>query len=143
MNKEKAGPTNPAFFVILSGMSLYKQELIDHYRNPRHYGTIPGADFTSEQANPACGDTVCFTGTITNLVITDLAFTGSGCVISLAAASLLAEQSKGQSVPAIMQLGAADMKELIGLELGPVRLRCALLALQALQQGISCSKDQQ
>lgn len=121
-------------------MSLYKQELIDHYRNPRHHGLLANPSFTSEQANPACGDTVIFTGVITQQTVTDLGFTGTGCVISIAAASLLAEQSIGLSIDGILSLTADDIKKLIGLELGPVRLRCALLALQALQHGIIDSK---
>lgn len=122
-------------------MSLYKQELIDHYRNPRHYGTVDNPTFVSELANPSCGDSVIFTGIIAEEHIKKLGFTGSGCVISIAAASLLAEYSVGTSVDAIMTLQADDMKRLVGLDLGPVRLRCALLPLQALQRGMLSSKQ--
>jgi nitrogen fixation NifU-like protein len=122
-------------------MSLYKQELIDHYRNPRHYGTIDNPTFVSELANPSCGDSVIFTGIIADRHIKDLAFTGTGCVISLAAASLLTEYCMGTPVDMIAHLKAHDIKRLVGLDLGPVRLRCALLALQALQYGIVNSKQ--
>lgn len=117
-------------------MSLYKQELIDHYRNPRHYGCVDNPTFVSELANPSCGDRVIFMGIIAGEHIQELGFTGNGCVISIATASLLAEYCIGKPVDLITNLKAHDIKQLVGLDLGPVRLRCALLPLQALQCGM-------
>ena len=117
-------------------MNLYKEELTDHYRNPRNKGTLQEPDFASIQHNPSCGDSISWQGRIQAGIITALAFEGKGCVISQGASSMLSGAVLGQSRAYIMQLDSVFMRELIGLELGPTRLRCVLLPLEALQQGI-------
>lgn len=117
-------------------MNLYKEELTDHYRNPRNRGTFSGANFASEQHNPSCGDSVSWQGSIEAGQVKAIAFEGKGCVISQGTASMLSEAVKGLSPDAIIGLDTPFMLALIGLELGPTRLRCALLPLEALQQGI-------
>jgi len=117
-------------------MQLYQEELLDHYRNPRHKGRLVQPDFKSAQHNPSCGDSVCFEGKFSNGVLVEVAFDGVGCVISQAAASLLAELVKEKSIEQITILTSQDMHALIGMELGPTRLKCALLSLYALQEGI-------
>lgn len=121
------------FWVI---MDLYQQELMDHYRNPRNRGHLEHADFVSREHNPSCGDAIAMEGVVENGVIKKLVFTGQGCVISQATGSLLTQACCGKSLDEIMQLGEPFIRQLLGIELGPTRLRCALLALQALQQGI-------
>ncbi len=121
-------------------MNLYQQELIDHYKNPRNQGTLPDADFTSDEHNPSCGDKIQMTGTLDGDRITALAFTGFGCVISQAAASLLTELSVGKTGAEVQAFNAQTMQELVGIPLGPTRLKCALLALQALHQGLAQKK---
>lgn len=117
-------------------MQLYQEILMDHYRNPRHGGTLENPDFSSQEVNPSCGDSVSFQGIISNDRLDRVAFVGKGCVISLAGASLLAEYCHGKTVTEILALAHGDMIKLIALPLGPIRLKCALLPLQALQQGI-------
>lgn len=75
-------------------MNIYKQELMDHYRNPRNHGVVDRPDFMCEESNPSCGDAISFTGNIKNSQLTHVAFTGTGCVISLATASLLTQKLK-------------------------------------------------
>ena len=118
-------------------MQLYQEELLDHYRHPRHKGRLMHPDFTSGQHNPSCGDSVCFEGKFSNGFLVEVGFDGVGCVISQAAASLLAELVKDKSIEQITVLTSQDMLTLIGMDLGPTRLKCALLSLYALQEGVA------
>ncbi len=120
-------------------MDLYQQELIDHYRNPRNCGTLPHPDIASEQHNPSCGDSVCLQGKVSDSIVTELMFTGKGCVISQAAASMLTDYCKGKQIADIKTLDSAFMLQLIGMDLGPVRIKCALLALDALHDALKNS----
>lgn len=117
-------------------MSLYQDILIDHYRYPRNRGKIEHPDITSGEDNPSCGDSVSIYGRVQDGILSDVRFEGKGCVISQAAASLLTEAVKGKQLSEIAQLDAPSMRNLVGIELGPTRVRCALLALEALQRGI-------
>jgi nitrogen fixation NifU-like protein len=117
-------------------MNIYQQQLMDHYYHPRHKGTLAHPDFTSDVINPSCGDSISWQGRVQGTALEDLAFTGKGCVISQASASLLAEHVIRKSLHEIQHMTPADMIKLVGIELGPTRLRCALLALEALQTGI-------
>lgn len=115
---------------------LYQERLHEYYKNPRHKGTLISPDFESGTYNPSCGDAILFQGHIRNNSINAIAFDGKGCVISLATASMLAELAQGKSIQDVMSLTTRDMQELVALELGPTRLRCALLSLEALQKGL-------
>lgn len=117
-------------------MNLYQDILLDHYRNPRNRGVLELPDFTSGEDNPSCGDSVNMYGRVQDGRLIEVSFQGTGCVISQAAASLLTQAVLGQSLNDIMKLDAAFMRTLVGIELGPTRVRCALLALEALQKGI-------
>ncbi len=117
-------------------MTWYKEELLDHYRFPRHKGKLLQPDFTSAQHNPSCGDHVWFEAKIADGTVVEIAFDGAGCVISQASASLLAVHVYGKPILFVTALTTADIIALVGIELGPTRLKCALLALHALQQGL-------
>ncbi len=118
-------------------MSLYQQELMDHYQHPRNRGTMDDADFSGSGLNPSCGDSVAFQGKVAQGVVQDIAFMGKGCVISQATASMLSEEVKGMLAADVLKLDKQFVLNLISIELGPTRLRCALLSLEALQQGLS------
>ncbi len=115
---------------------LYHDALVDHYKHPRNKGTVEPADFSSGVYNPSCGDQVLLSGTIENATISRCLFEAKGCVISNAAASMMTELCTGMSVDKALQLTKDDMLALVKIELGPTRLRCALLALQALHNGL-------
>ncbi len=117
--------------------ALAQEELRDHYKFPRNKKIISPADFTSSHLNRSCGDVVTITGTITNDVITDIGFDGSGCIISQAAASMLTEMVLHKSVEAAKKITPNDVTKMIGIPLGPNRLKCALLALTVLQQSLA------
>jgi nitrogen fixation NifU-like protein len=118
-------------------MELYKHELLDHYRFPRYKGRLVQPDFSSDQHNPSCGDLVAFEAKLANGHFVEIAFDGTGCVISQATASMIAQLVKEKPIMFVTELRAADVIALIGMELGPTRLKCALLSLYALQQGLS------
>lgn len=121
---------------IMSYEKLYHEELLEHYTRPRNRGTVAQPDFSSGVLNPSCGDEISMQGLIKDETITQCVFDGKGCVISLAAASLLTEWVTGLSLEAVLDLTPADMIALVKLQLGPNRLRCALLALEALHKGL-------
>ncbi len=124
-------------------MKFYREKLLDHYHHPRNAGQLEGPDFSSEEYNHSCGDHVHIEGRIQEGVITDLVFLGSGCVISQAAASMITEFCKGKPVDEILALDKDFMLKLIGVDLGPTRLRCALLPLYALQHGLASYNKKQ
>ena len=115
---------------------IYQEELLEHYKYPKHRKKITNPDFAAGDYNPSCGDRIAIEGSIKDGKITDLGFQGSGCVISQAAASMLMEEAMGKTTEQIQALTKDNITELVGIPLGPTRLKCALLCLEVLQQGI-------
>ena len=116
---------------------LYQDILLDHYKHPRNAGVITNPDFTSGQYNPSCGDGVSVTGSLSpDGIVLDVQLQATGCVISVATASLLSEELKGMVVADIKNLDSSYITHLIGMELGPTRLKCALLPLHAIRDGL-------
>lgn len=122
---------------------LYQELLHDHYQNPRHKGVICQATLLAELHNPSCGDSIGITGHVINEGIQEVKFMGQGCVISQAAASLLMEQLAGESFETILRYDRNYMLQLLGIALGPVRIKCALLPLEAVHQAIKDYMTQQ
>ena len=116
--------------------SLYQAILIDHYQHPRNRGILDAAHFSSALHNPSCGDSVSVQGIFANGRLSKLMFQGSGCVISQGTASILTEKLIGLNKEEILALDGAFLQPLIGMELGPTRLKCALLPLEAIKQGL-------
>ena len=117
----------------MTNNNWYHEKLMDHYRHPRHCGLVEQPDFSSQSLNPSCGDSVQFAGKLQGTTVAKVGFEGKGCVISQASASMLAEHVVGKTVDDVLKVSTQDMLGLVGLELGPNRMRCALLALEALQ----------
>lgn len=115
---------------------LFRENILEHYRHPRCQGTIENADISIEDANPLCGDRIRMDFRIANGVLEAVRFSGHGCSISQAAASMLCEHVQGRPLEEIKTLGREDVLDMLGIELGPVRLKCALLALKTLKAGI-------
>jgi nitrogen fixation NifU-like protein len=115
---------------------MYRENILDHYQHPRHHGTIESPDVTYEDGNPLCGDRLRMDFKIADGKIADVAFSGHGCSISQASASMLCERVAGQPLEEVKKLSKDDVLEMLGIELGPVRLKCALLALKTLKAGI-------
>lgn len=112
---------------------LYRQNILDHYQNPRNWGTLPHPDIAAEDANPLCGDRLRIELQVKDGRIEQVRFSGQGCSISRAAASMLSEEIEGKTVEEVKRIGRDEMLEMMGIELGPVRLKCALLALKTLK----------
>lgn len=115
---------------------LYRENILEHYRHPRCQGTLESPDLTYEDANPLCGDRIRMDFRIRDDRIEEVRFSGHGCSISQAAASMLCEAVQGKSLEEVKTIGKEDVLEMVGIELGPVRLKCALLALKTLKAGI-------
>ncbi len=117
-------------------MNIYQEELLDHYENPSNHGTLPNPDISHEEDNPLCGDRIRIDLMIgEDDTITEVRFSGHGCTISQAAASMLTEEIEGKTLAEAKQLSKDDILDMIGIPLGPVRLKCALLALKVLKAG--------
>ena len=115
---------------------FYRELILDHYKNPRNKGTLDPHDISYEDDNPLCGDRIRIDLRLDGENrVADIAFTGRGCAISQASASLLTETIKGKTLDEIKQIGKEDVLEMLGIELGPVRLKCALLSLKVLKAG--------
>lgn len=116
---------------------LYRELIIDHYKNPHYRGELDPNDITYEDDNPLCGDHIRIDLRVDeNERVTEAAFSGRGCAISQASADLLVESIVGKSLDEVKALTKEDVLELLGIELGPVRLKCALLSLKVLKAGI-------
>jgi nitrogen fixation protein NifU and related proteins len=115
---------------------LYREEILDHYKHPRHHGTLEHPDISYEDANPLCGDEIRIDLKVKDGVIEDVAFSGHGCSISQASASMLCERIVGRPLDEVKKLTREDVLGMLGIELGPVRLKCALLALKTLKAGV-------
>jgi len=115
---------------------LYRQNILEHYQNPRNFGTLEHPDISAEDSNPLCGDEIRIDLLVKDGVIEDVRFSGKGCSISRAAASMLTEEIRGKTLEEVKRIGKDDVLEMLGIELGPVRLKCALLALKTLKVGV-------
>lgn len=120
--------------------TLYREELLDHFRHPRNSGELADADVSTEVLNPSCGDEIAMHIKVEEDKLVGISFKGKGCVISQAAGSLLTERVRGKSLTEIEVLSKDDMTALVGISLGPTRLRCALLALESLHKAVSLYK---
>jgi len=116
---------------------LYRELIIDRYKNPQMQGNLDPSDYSYEDDNPLCGDRIRIEVRVDgNDVVTEAVFSGEGCAISLASADLLLESIIGKSLDEIKQVSKEDLLEMLGIKLGPVRLKCALLSLKVLKAGV-------
>ena len=116
---------------------LYRQLIIDRYKNPLYRGSLEPHDIAFEDDNPLCGDHIRVELRLDGGgVVRDAAFEGHGCAISQASADLLLESVIGKSVDDVKHLAKQDVLDLLGIDLGPVRLKCALLSLKVLKGGV-------
>lgn len=116
---------------------LYREVIIDRYKNPQFKGTLDPHDFSYEEDNPVCGDHIRIDLLINeDNVITEALYSGHGCAISQASADLLVESIIGKKIDEVKKLSKEDILEMLGIELGPVRLKCALLSLKVLKAAV-------
>jgi nitrogen fixation NifU-like protein len=116
---------------------LYRELIIEHYKNPGYRGELDPADISYEDENPLCGDHIRIDIRLDeNKTVKEAAFSGHGCAISLASADLLLESIINKNLEDVKKLTKQDILDLLGIELGPVRLKCALLSLKVVKAGV-------
>ncbi len=116
---------------------LYREIIIERYKSPQYRGELDPHDISFEDENPLCGDHIRIDLRVdAQGKVSEAAFSGHGCAISQASADLLLESVIGKSVDEVKQLNRDDVLDLLGIELGPVRLKCALLSLKVLKGGV-------
>lgn len=117
-------------------MNIYREELIDHYQNPRNYGQLIDADVIMELENVSCGDKVKLYLKLDQEKVEDISFEGEGCAIAIATTSLLTEYVKGKTLTKLRKFELEDLLKLIKVELTVSRLKCANLSLETLKKAI-------
>ena len=125
----------------IGGRDMYRQQILDHYKNPRNYGDLDEPTFTHVGENPMCGDTIEMDVVLDDpekgedAVIEQVAFQGDGCAISQASASMLSEELRGTTVAELEAMDTDDVTEMLGVDISPMRVKCAVLAEKVAQDG--------
>lgn len=120
--------------------NFYRENILDHFQNPRNFGHLDKPGLVNEEENTLCGDRIRMEIKIKLKTIEDIRFEGEGCAISMASASMLTEKVKGMNIIEVKNLNTKDILELLGIALTPIRLKCALLPLEALQRALPGGK---
>ena len=116
---------------------LYRDEILEHYREPHNFGTLDAPVAVHEGHNPLCGDRITMMLAVDESgKVSDVAFSGRGCAISQASASLLTDEIRGLSVAEVEAMKNQDILDLLGIEISPARLKCALLSLDTVQHAL-------
>ena len=124
-------------YTRMSMDDLYRDYILEHYRRPHNFGVIEDPDASYEGANPLCGDRITLMLGVNDGIVDRVAFTGRGCAISQASASLLTDEIKGKPVADVESFRADDLLDLLGIEISPARLKCAMLSHDTLQKALA------
>ncbi|MEP7361069.1 MAG: Fe-S cluster assembly sulfur transfer protein SufU [Chloroflexota bacterium] len=117
---------------------LYRDEILEHYRNPHNFGTLDEPTLVKEGSNPLCGDRITLMLTISDDgTVEDVTFTGRGCAISQASASMLTDEIKGKPLSEVANTGRQNVLDNLGIEISPARMKCAMLSLETLRSAVS------
>ena len=116
---------------------LYRDYILEHYRRPHNFGVLAAPSVSLEGSNPLCGDRITLQLRVEDGFLREVAFTGRGCAISQASASLLTDEIKGKPIAEVEAFRADDLLDLLGIEISPARLKCALLSLDTLQHALA------
>ncbi len=118
--------------------NLYRDFILEHYRNPHNKGFLEPHDLHFADSNPTCGDEMSMTIQLDDakLAIADVAFDGRGCAISQASASILTDELRGKSLDEIKAMDPREVLDELGVPIGPARLKCALLSYKVLQGAV-------
>ena len=109
---------------------FYRDYILDHYRSPRNFGNLENPDAEAEDLNPLCGDQIKMELKLDDGVVRDVRFSGKGCAISQASASMLTEQVKGMKLADVAKLSKEAVLENVGIGISPTRMKCAMLGLK-------------
>jgi len=122
-------------------LDMYAEEILDHYRNPRNFGKLERPDARHRELNPLCGDEYEFQMKFSDGAVKEIKFSGDGCAISMASASMLTEFSKGKKISDLKRLAPDDVIKLLGISVSPARIKCALLPLSILKVCLDKKSD--
>lgn len=117
-------------------MDIYSENIMDHYKDPRNFGSIKNANASFKDSNPFCGDNINVQLVIDDNKIIDLRYECEGCAISKASSSIISEKIKGMNINEVLKLNKDFVLKCLGIQLNPTRLKCALLSLRAIQKAI-------
>ena len=117
--------------------SIYREIILDHSKNPRNFGELDPADLTAEDTNPLCGDQIRMDLRLDGGVVSDVKFSGRGCAVSLASASILTELVMGRPLDEVRALTKDEVLEEIGIPVSPARMKCALLGFNVLNLSLA------
>lgn len=112
---------------------FYRDYILDHYRSPRNFGHLDRVDAIAEDLNPLCGDTITMELQVDDGKVSDVRFSGKGCAISQASASMLTEEIKGMKLEDVARLSKDVVLENVGIGISPTRMKCAMLGLRVLK----------
>ena len=112
---------------------LYRQNILDHYKQPRNFGELPEADLEFEDNNPLCGDELKVQLKVEDGRVADVRFSGHGCAISQASASMASEELVGMPMDDLVRLDREFILDLLGIDISATRMKCALLSLKVLK----------
>jgi nitrogen fixation NifU-like protein len=118
-------------------MDIYREELIDHYHNPRNYGAMIDANVTIELENISCGDRIQMWVKIENGLIKEISFEGEGCAVAIASASILSDYAKGKTTKELIGLKLEDFLKMLKVELTISRIKCASLSIETLKKALN------
>ncbi|WP_102344992.1 Fe-S cluster assembly sulfur transfer protein SufU [Bacillus sp. Marseille-P3661] len=138
--------------------TLYRQVIMDHYKNPRNRGELDGDSVTINMNNPTCGDRIQLQFKVEDGVVTDVKFEGEGCSISMSSASMMTQAIKGRKIEEAIEMSGifsemmlgndyegdidlGDVEALAGVAKFPARIKCATLAWKAMEKGLSQDKE--
>lgn len=117
-------------------MDMYADNILDHFHNPRHRGTLENATITVDDVNPLCGDKLALDLFVENNRVKDIAFSGSGCAISQATMSILTEEAYTKTLDEIEHISKENIYKLLGIPISPARVKCAMLGYSLLKKAI-------
>jgi nitrogen fixation NifU-like protein len=128
----------------IGGSDMYRQQILEHYKSPRNYGELEAPTFTHVGENPMCGDTIEMDVVLDDAeeTIERVAFRGDGCAISQASASMLSEELVGMSIEELHDLDRDDVIDMLGVDISPMRVKCAVLAEKVAQDGADIYFDE-
>src|SRR5690348_14722640 len=125
-------------------LDMYQENILDHYAHPHNKGHLDHPDMRAKERNPLCGDEIeLFVSLDAEHRIVEAKFEGQGCAISQAGISMLTDEVKGKTLAEVEQMTPEDIKELVGVPLSPVRLKCAVLSLQTMHKALADYKLRQ
>ncbi|APW97185.1 iron-sulfur cluster assembly scaffold protein [Halobiforma lacisalsi AJ5] len=131
------------------GSDMYRQQILDHYKNPRNYGELEDPTFTHVGENPMCGDEIRIDVKLAEdgesddeETIKQVAFSGDGCAISQASASMLSKELQGKTVEELLEMDRDDVVDMLGVDISPMRVKCAVLAEKVAQDGAKIHRDE-